>query len=84
MSNKPGDTSEMLRELSMAMMNIKEISAPIEEAARGMRWDLLKQHGWTEASADQMACEWYTLVMKNMQAAAIGKVTGEDSPGNVG
>lgn len=75
MSNKPDETTEMLHDLSMAMMNIKEISAPIEEAARGMRWDLIKQHGWSPASADQMACEWYTLVMKNMQAAAIGKTT---------
>lgn len=60
--------------LAIAMADLKEMAAPIEEAARGMREDLSKNKGWTNESADRMACEWYVLVMRNMQAQA-----GKDS-----
>lgn len=63
--------------LAMAMADLKEMVAPIEEVARGMRTDLSKNKGWTSESADRMACEWYVLVLRNMQAQA-GKDSDDD------
>lgn len=71
------DKDDVIHGLAFAMMNMKELAAPIEEAARGMRAELFGKQGWSEESADRMACEWYVLVMRNIQAQA-GKVTGND------
>lgn len=61
---------DALHGLATAMMEMKELAAPVEEAARGMRNELFSEYGWTEESADRMACEWYVMVMRQIQAQA--------------
>lgn len=61
---------EVHHSLAYSMMEMKELAAPIEEAARGMRNELVGEYGWTDESADHMACEWYVLVMRHIQAQA--------------
>lgn len=71
MSNEEkDDIAHVTSNLGTAMMAIRELSTPIEEAARGYRGELIRDGGWSAQSADQMACEWYVLVMRHMQAAA--------------
>jgi hypothetical protein len=77
------DKEAAIHGLALGMVELRELAAPVEEAARGYRSELIG-HGWSKSSADQMACEWYVLVMKNMQAAAMGRETDEDSSGDVG
>ena len=82
MSDKPrSDFSQETRNLGAAMMAIRELSAPVEEAARGYRAELMT-HGWSANSADTMACEWFVLVMRHMQAAATGSVSTESEDGS--
>lgn len=81
--SKDADKDDAIHGLAFAMMNMKELAAPVEEAARGYRAELLT-YGWTDESAERMACEWYILVMRNMQASAgKGVNTDEDSTGDV-
>lgn len=76
------EKEEAIHGLALGMLELKELAAPVEEAARGYRAELIG-HGWSANSADKMACEWYVLVMTNMQASALGRNTDEDSTGDV-
>lgn len=66
-------------DLGVVMVNMRESVIPIEEAARAMRAELIEKQGWSQQSADAMACEWYVLVMKTIQAAATGRNVSEGS-----
>lgn len=57
---------EVMRTVRLGMMQLSELFAPVEEAARGMREDLLNR-GWSPQSADSMACEYYTMVMRQIK-----------------
>jgi len=72
------EQSDIARDLTLGMMQMLEMFAPIEEAARGMREDLHKGKGWSAESADIMAREYYVVVMRNIQENA-GNVASEES-----
>lgn len=68
MSNEE-ELNAIMRNFRLGMMQLSEMFAPVEEAARGMREDLVKK-GWSPESADTMACEYYVSVMRQIRENA--------------
>ncbi|MER6485716.1 hypothetical protein ABT264_19435 [Streptomyces virginiae] len=65
MSSTPEALEAMRRQISLGMLDMAGLLAPIYDTADGMKADLAKR-GWSEALAEQIAGSWLAATLASI------------------
>jgi hypothetical protein len=63
------DPAELAHQIAQAVAQLREVLAPIDEAAAGYRKQLEEQ-GWSPTAAETMALSFHTMILAQIRPGA--------------